>query len=222
MGRAAGRGRARRPPARRAWWGRCWAGCARRWTSTATVIPGLLGGGDCNDGDKAINPAAQDWPEDGVDQDCDGVDLRAADLRPPPLHPVPAPVPPNLNILLIVIDTLRADRLGAYGYPRPTSPELDRLARDGVLFENAWAHAPSTRYSMPAIVTGRWPSAIKWDMSIWWPGIARDQPTIAEVLRAARATSTAPTTPIRTSTASTAAASSAASISTTIVWRPNT
>jgi choline-sulfatase len=145
--------------------------------------PGLLGGGDCNDRDKAINPSAQDWPEDGIDQDCDTVDLRADDLRPPPLHTVPPRVPPNLNLLLIVIDTLRADRLGTYGYSRPTSPELDRLARDGVVFENAWAHAPSTRYSMPAIITGRWPSAIKWDLSIWWPGISREQPTIAEVLR---------------------------------------
>jgi arylsulfatase A-like enzyme len=150
--------------------------------------PGLLGGGDCNDKDARVNPGAQDWPEDGLDQDCDGVDLRAQDLRPPPPHPVPASVPTDLNILLIVIDTLRADHLGAYGYKRPTSPELDRLARDGILFENAWAHAPSTRYSMPALVTGRWPSAITWESpppgaSTWWPAISRKHPTIAEVLR---------------------------------------
>ena len=103
--------------------------------------------------------------------------------------------------------------------PRPSSTGWPR---DGVLFENAWAHAPSTRYSMPAIVTGRWPSAIKWDMSIWWPGIARDQPHHRRGDARARATSTAPTTPIRTSTASTAAASSAASISTTTAWPPST
>jgi choline-sulfatase len=150
--------------------------------------PGLLGGGDCNDEDPHVNPGAQDWPEDGLDQDCDGVDLRAADLRPPPLHPVPASVPADLNVLLIVIDTLRADHLGAYGYGRPTSPELDRLARDGVLFENAWAHAPSTRYSMPALITGRWPSAITWESpppgaSSNWPAISRRHITIAEVLR---------------------------------------
>jgi arylsulfatase A-like enzyme len=146
-------------------------------------FPGLLGGGDCDDEDPAINPSAQDWPEDGVDQDCDGRDLRAVDLRPPPLHRVPVAVPRNLNVLFIVIDTLRADRLGAYGYKRPTSPELDRLAADGIVFENAWAHAPSTRYSMPAMVTGRWPSAIRWDNSIWWPRIGREHRTIAEVLR---------------------------------------
>jgi arylsulfatase A-like enzyme len=147
--------------------------------------PGLLGGGDCDDHNPKVNPGAQDWPEDGVDDDCDGSDLRAADLQPPPLHPVPEALPRDLNVLLVVIDTLRADRLGAYGYDRPTSPEIDKLARDGVVFDNAWAHAPSTRYSMPAIVTGRWPSAIKWDTSIWWPGIARGQPTIAEAMRGA-------------------------------------
>jgi choline-sulfatase len=150
--------------------------------------PGLLGGGDCNDGDRRVNPAAQDWPEDGLDQDCDGVDLRAGDLRPPPLHPVPAAIPADLNIVFIVVDTLRADRLGAYGYDRATSPHLDRLAAEGVLFENAWAHAPSTRYSMPAIVTGRWPSAIRWEAPApgskkWWPAFAREHRTIAEALR---------------------------------------
>src|SRR5262245_41562541 len=42
---------------------------------------------------------------------------------------------PGCNVVLISIDTLRADRLGAYGYPRPTSPHLDALAREGILFE---------------------------------------------------------------------------------------
>ena len=46
------------------------------------------------------------------------------------------------DIILIAIDTLRADHLGAYGYDRPTSPALDRLAREGVLFANA--HSPSS------------------------------------------------------------------------------
>ena len=44
-----------------------------------------------------------------------------------------------LNLVLISLDTLRPDVLGAYGYPRETSPHLDRLAREGVLFENATA-----------------------------------------------------------------------------------
>jgi choline-sulfatase len=143
----------------------------------------LLGGGDCDDGDPERNPGARDWPDDGIDQDCDGKDATAAALRSPPFQPVPAAVPADLKILLVTIDTLRADHVGAYGYRRPTTPNLDRLAGESTLFVNGWAHAPSTRYSMPAIATGRWPSAIDWDESIWWPRIAPTQPMIAQVLK---------------------------------------
>ncbi len=142
----------------------------------------FFGGGDCDDHDPGRNPGAQDWPDDGIDQDCDGKDASVQSLRSPPFHPVPASVPADLKFLFVTIDTLRADHLGCYGYPRPTTPVLDRLASESVLFENGWAHAPSTRYSMPAIATSRWPSAIKWDESIWWPRIDRSMRTIGEVL----------------------------------------
>jgi arylsulfatase A-like enzyme len=144
----------------------------------------FFGGGDCDDGDPERNPGARDWPDDGIDQDCDGKDASAVALRSPPFQPVPDAVPSDLKILLVTIDTLRADHLGAYGYGRPTSPNLDRLAGEATLFENGWAHAPSTRYSMPAIATGRWPSAIDWDESIWWPRIAPGQRMIAESMKA--------------------------------------
>ena len=143
-----------------------------------------FGGGDCDDGDRERNPGAKDWPDDGIDQDCDGKDASAAGLRSPPYFAVPDAVPSALNILLVTIDTVRADRLGTYGYPRPTSPHIDAMAKEATVFENGWAHAPSTRYSMPAIVTGRWPSAIAWDESIWWPRIAPSQRTMAESLKA--------------------------------------
>ena len=142
----------------------------------------FFGGGDCDDRDPGRNPGAQDWPDDGIDQDCDGKDATVESLRSPPLHPVPASVPADLKFLFVTIDTLRADHLGCYGYPRPTTPVLDRLANESVLFENGWAHAPSTRYSMPAIATSRWPSAIKWDESIWWPRIDPSMRTIGEAL----------------------------------------
>ena len=49
------------------------------------------------------------------------------------------------NILLIAVDSLRADRLGCYGYRRPTSPHIDRLAAQGTLFEQYWSpHIPTT------------------------------------------------------------------------------
>jgi len=147
----------------------------------------LLGGGDCNDRDPQINPAAQEWPDDGIDQNCDGKDATAASLKALPLHPVPATVPRDLNLILVTIDTLRADHLGCYGYPRATSPVIDKLAAEGTLFTNGWAHAPSTRYSMPALATGRWPSAIDWQdcsgcTDRWWPRIGREHVTLGEAL----------------------------------------
>lgn len=57
------------------------------------------------------------------------------------------PVPDGPSVLLISIDTLRADHVGAYGYARRTSPHIDRLAAEGVLFEN---HISSTSWTLPA------------------------------------------------------------------------
>jgi arylsulfatase A-like enzyme len=62
------------------------------------------------------------------------------------------------DIVLVVVDTLRADHLGAYGYERPTSPRIDALAAGGTLFENAWSAAPWTLPSVMSILTGRYPS----------------------------------------------------------------
>ncbi len=60
------------------------------------------------------------------------------------------------NVLFVTIDTLRADHLGAYGYARDTSPELDRLARRSVVFENAQAQTSWTLGSLASLVTSRW------------------------------------------------------------------
>ena len=56
----------------------------------------------------------------------------------------------NPNIVLISIDTLRPDHLGIYGYNRNTSPHIDSLARDGVLFRNALS---TTSWTLPAHVS---------------------------------------------------------------------
>jgi arylsulfatase A-like enzyme len=68
----------------------------------------------------------------------------------PPLPPRPA----HPSLLLITIDTLRADHLGCYGYERETSPRLDELARGSVLFENAIAQSAVTPVSHASILTG--------------------------------------------------------------------
>jgi len=147
----------------------------------------FLGGGDCDDSDPSVHPNAPEIPDDGIDQNCNGTDA----VSPPPPDPhfvdVPASVPKDFNVLLITIDTTRADHLGAYGYKRATSPNLDKVAAGGALFENGWAHAPSTRYSMPAILTGRLPLNVYYDPnartpSSWWPGLLPKATTIAEYL----------------------------------------
>jgi arylsulfatase A-like enzyme len=71
----------------------------------------------------------------------------------------PADAPPDVgwNVLVLVPDTIRADRLSAAGYPRPTTPALDRIAREGVLFTQAITAAPRTWQSFTTILTGLYP-----------------------------------------------------------------
>lgn len=61
------------------------------------------------------------------------------------------------NILLITVDTLRADHLGCYGYDRARTPNIDRMAREGVLFSETIAPAPLTGPSHASILTGLYP-----------------------------------------------------------------
>jgi len=64
------------------------------------------------------------------------------------------------NIVLIIVDALRADHLGCYGFPQNISPELDRIAREGVLFENVFAQSSWTRPSMGSMLTSRYPRSL--------------------------------------------------------------
>jgi choline-sulfatase len=76
------------------------------------------------------------------------------------LGSLPAGVrPSNLNLLLITLDTTRADRIHAYGFNDIETPNLDRLAREGVLFEHAFAPAPLTLPAHSSIFTGKFPPA---------------------------------------------------------------
>lgn len=59
------------------------------------------------------------------------------------------------NVLLLTIDTLRKDHLGAYGYRLPTSPAVDRLAREGVLFTDAITPVPMTAPALASLLTGQ-------------------------------------------------------------------
>ncbi len=62
------------------------------------------------------------------------------------------------NVVLVTIDTLRADHLGIYGYKRDTSPKIDAFARGAFVFDAAYTYWPKTRASMIMMLTGRRPS----------------------------------------------------------------
>jgi arylsulfatase A-like enzyme len=144
----------------------------------------VFGGGDCAEGDPDVHVDAFDEPDDGVDQNCNGHQATTQPPAPGPFAEVPASVPAELNVLLITVDALRADHVGAYGYGRPTTPRLDAFAAKGVIFLDAWAHAPSTRYSVPAILTGRYPSAIATSEKLHWPpAVLPENRLLSEILK---------------------------------------
>ena len=69
-----------------------------------------------------------------------------------------APAPERPNVVLIVIDTLRADHVSALGYELNTTPRLERLAERSAVFEQAVSHSPWTRTSMASLISGLQPS----------------------------------------------------------------
>jgi choline-sulfatase len=94
-----------------------------------------------------------------------------------------APAPATRNLLLITIDTLRADRVGAYGYRSARTPAIDALAARGARFDSAFSSAPITLTSHATIMTGRYPpghgarhNGMRLDPAV---------PTIADALRQA-------------------------------------
>ena len=98
----------------------------------------------------------------------------------------PAPAAPPAaarSLVLITIDTLRADRVGAYGHGAARTPTMDRLAREGVRFSRAFATAPITLTSHASLMTGRYPAG----HGARHNGMRLDlkTPTLAEALRQA-------------------------------------
>lgn len=87
----------------------------------------------------------------------------------------------DINVLLIVIDALRADHLGCYGYERNTSPHLDAFAKEGVLFKNCYVPSSWTKPSIASLLTSLYPSthgAISWGSAL--PG---EVTSLAEIFK---------------------------------------
>jgi arylsulfatase A-like enzyme len=122
-------------------------------------------GGDPDDRDAASTPLAAEVPGDGVDQNGlggDPADYAAPDPSDPAAfaHEAPPPGPGRRNVLFITIDTLRADHMSCYGYRRPTTPNIDRFAAGGALFERSVAQSTSTGHSFASMLTGAYADRI--------------------------------------------------------------
>jgi arylsulfatase A-like enzyme len=86
------------------------------------------------------------------------------------------------NVILIILDTVRSTSMSLFGYVRPTTPELERLARGGVVFERAVSPSPWTLPAHGALFTGRYPHE---QTSNWKTPLDDRDATLAEVLGAA-------------------------------------
>lgn len=84
------------------------------------------------------------------------------------------------SIVLVTVDCFRSDHAGFMGYKRPTTPFLDSLAKESVVFRQAIAAGSPTYYSVPAILASRYPLALGRDVL----GLGQDEPTLATVLKA--------------------------------------
>ena len=95
----------------------------------------------------------------------------------------PQAEPPKIrNLLLISLDTTRADHLGCYGYPAEITPNIDALARNGTLFRHAVAPSPSTLPSHSTLLTGTNPTRHGVHDNDGYK-LGDDQLTLAEILR---------------------------------------
>lgn len=108
-----------------------------------------------------------------------GVGARAILGERRALAGLPEATPGAPNVLLIILDTVRAKSTSLLGYDRPTTPALDSLARGGTVFETALATSPWTLPSHASMFTGRWP----YELSTHWSHpLDGEEPTLAEVL----------------------------------------
>lgn len=126
-----------------------------------------FGGGDCLEGDPKVGPQGVEVPDNGIDEDCSGSDLKAETLAafsqdkqaPTPEKKAVGEqnIPKDLNVVLITIDTLRAD-LGYAGYAQKVSPNLDALAERSTVFSSAYSLASYTGKSIGPMLLGKYGS----------------------------------------------------------------
>lgn len=124
-------------------------------------VSSLMGGSDCAPFDARVTPGKFDLPGNDLDEDCSGTSATWPEPHRTGKYQVPKLK--GKNLLLLSIDALRADHLGAYGYPRKTSPNIDALAAQSVRFARALSSSPKTMEVFPSVMSGLYPSNISRD-----------------------------------------------------------
>ncbi len=161
-----------------------------------------FGGSDCDEGDPSRHPGAVDPAGDGRDQDCDGADgpVSVALAPTPSIEGANAPAPideaapskpsPSAaeraapkTIVVVAIDSLRADHTTPYGYDRATTPHLARFAERATRFEHAYASASDTQRALLPLFSGRRLASTPRE-GRGWPRVADAAELLAERLTA--------------------------------------
>ncbi len=150
----------------------------------------FFGGADCEPFDPSIGPHAAEIPGNGVDENCLAGDVytlegdhslrnRRAFTKLPPRFP------DKPNLILITVDALRADHVHTLGYPRETTPEIDRYAKRGVVFERAYSQGTGTISSLPSLFTSKYAYQLRYTNHRRPPSLSKRETTLAEHLKGA-------------------------------------
>jgi hypothetical protein len=120
-----------------------------------------FGGGDCAPSDPKIHPRAREIPGNGVDDNCRYGDAPKRErVVLPPRSPAAATV--DADIVLITIDSLRADHTSVFGYSRSTTPNLAKLSLRSRVFENAYTAGGWTGLAVPSMLAGVLARRLEW------------------------------------------------------------